>query len=421
MHTIPLGRRTHTAEEMVALRQLRAKRWDAAALQAASKHKLARKSGDFTSPTPLIPISNFEDAEYYGQISLGTPVQNFSVIFDTGSSNLWVPGSKCNEKRWLACANHSKYDASKSSTTKKCTNSGGCELVLPYGSGIVFGNIVEDTVTWGGLAIKNALFGEATVEPGEIWIQSPFDGICGMAFPEISLPPGVVPPFDMMYKQNLVDRFEFSFYLSTINGKPDTGASALILGGHDEKYCEGACAFNYHTLDVAQHALGYWLIRGANIEPDGKDLGLCPKLSGCQMVVDTGTSILVGPQNRVGPLIDLVNKTGQIAKDGTMPCSLEKSLPTLQFSIDQDISGGVAFYSLEPEYYVLKGQTTVKGADGKEEAGAVVCQLGIQGINPLLSGELWILGDPFLRKYYTIFDRAQHRVGFTRAKKTKDW
>ena len=55
-----------------------------------------------------------------------------------------------------------------------------------------------------------------------------------------------------------------------------------------------------------------------------------------QFVVDTGTSIIVGPNNRVGPLIDAVNKsTGySIAPDGTMACDLESKVPTLGFVID---------------------------------------------------------------------------------------
>jgi len=168
------------------------------------------------------------------------------------------------------------------------------------------------------------------------------------------------------------------------------------------------CPFQYHPMDVAQAALGYWLIKGSDILANNQSLGIC-RLDNCQFVVDTGTSIIVGPSNRVQPLIDAVNKSaaGRIAADGTMPCELEASLPTLGFTIGQTV------YPLEPEFYVLKGQTTDDEVRGG--AAAIECQLGIQSINPLLSGELWILGDPFLRKYYTIFDRANRRVGFTLA------
>ena len=83
----------------------------------------------------------------------------FKVILDTGSSNLWVPSSKCTS---IACFLHAKYDSSASSTYKQ----NGTEFSIQYGSGSMEGFVSQDVLTIGDLTIPGQDFAEAVKEPG---------------------------------------------------------------------------------------------------------------------------------------------------------------------------------------------------------------------------------------------------------------
>lgn len=131
----------------------------------------------------------------FATVGLGTPPQEFKVVLDTGSSNLWVPSSKCNS---IACFLHAKFDSSASSTYK----ANGSEFEIRYGSGSLSGFVSSDALDFAGLKIKNQLFAEATEEPGLAFAFGRFDGILGLGYDTISVN-HITPPFYELINQKV--------------------------------------------------------------------------------------------------------------------------------------------------------------------------------------------------------------------------
>jgi cathepsin D len=328
-------------------------------------------------------MSDFADTQYYGPIALGTPEQDFLVVFDTGSSNLWVPSQKC---AWtdFACDIHNRYDSTKSSTYV----ANGTNFSIVYGSGSMTGFLSQDTLNFGGLKVKNQVFAEATGEPGLAFVAAQFDGILGMAFVTISVD-HVTPVWYNLLSQGLVTKPIFSFWLSS-NPQGQNGGE-LYLGGTDPKYYTGA--FTYVNLTSET----YWEYKMDDFQVGGKSTGWC---TGCKAVADSGTSLIAGPSDAINQLnIQL----GAIPYNGEgifATCPDLTKLPNIQLVI-----AGKAFV-LTPQDYIVQ----------VAEFGQTVCISGFVGIDiPAPYGPLWIVGDIFMRKYYTVFDFANQRVGYALA------
>ncbi|CAM9556089.1 unnamed protein product [Ectocarpus sp. 4 AP-2014] len=313
-------------------------------------------------------VKDYQNAQYYGQVEIGSPPQSFEVIFDTGSANLWVAGSKCG----LSCGLHSRYAASKSSTHAE----DGRDFEITYASGPVSGSLSADTVTWGGIQLKDQTFAEVQDAKGLglAFILGKFDGIMGLAFDEISVE-GVPTPFGRLVEEGELDDAVFAFYL----GNQKEGE--LIIGGTDPDH------YLHEINYVPVTKKGYWQIDMDNVDVSGSSV-----TSVKSAILDSGTSLLVGPKEDVKKIASKVGAISFMNGEYLMPCSSD--LPPLTFTI------GGKEYTLEGDEYVISA--------GNDK----VCILAIMGMDiPEPMGPLWILGDVFMRKYYTVFDYGNAQIG----------
>ncbi|KAI3510253.1 hypothetical protein L1887_25786 [Cichorium endivia] len=180
---------------------------------------------------------------YYGEIGIGSPPQTFTVIFDTGSSNLWVPSSKCIFS--IACYFHNRLKGTKSSTYTKI----GDNLQINYGSGSISGFSSKDSVQVGDLCVEDQDFIEVTKEGSLSFVIGKFDGIFGLVFKEISVG-DLQPVWYNMIEQGLVREKVFSFWLN--RNEADEEGGELVFGGVDPNHFIGE-----HTY-VPVTKKGYW-------------------------------------------------------------------------------------------------------------------------------------------------------------------
>uniref|UniRef100_A0A8B9K168 pepsin A n=1 Tax=Astyanax mexicanus TaxID=7994 RepID=A0A8B9K168_ASTMX len=260
-------------------------------------------------------MTNDADMSYYGVISIGTPPQSFVVIFDTGSSNLWVPSIYCGS---TACTSHHKFNPSLSSTYQ----SNNQPLSIQYGTGSMTGFLGYDTVS--------------------VRVSSSF--ILQLIRYNFFL-------LMLYWRQKL---FVIAF-LCSVHSKSQAG-SEVIFGGYNPNHYTGSLVW------IPLSSETYWQITMTSVTINGQVVA-CN--GGCQAIVDTGTSLIVGPNSDIASLNYYVGATTN--------------------------NGDIAPPLYHSYYY---GCRTGFGNGGSS---------------------LWILGDVFIREYYTVFNRANNSVGLAKS------
>lgn len=324
--------------------------------------------------------------DFYLPIVIGLPEQHFIVTIDSGSGNLVLPSVTCPS---TACKNHKQYDKIVSGTAKDVSwldnavysGSGKEVLSFRYGRGHATGHVVSDVVCLGHtreLCAENTHFLAAFEETKSPFALLPYDGILGVGLPATS----VTPRFNVMgnlaeQKALLNDRFAI-----WMANKYDKEPSEVTFGDFNPKRLASSVIWE----KVHDASAGYWQIP-AEIMVDNEPIGL----GSHQIAVDTGTSLIAGPRSFLGALEAAVN--------AKTDCSNFYTLPLIGFKFKNTI------LNLEPADYI-----------GREQDGTV-CRFKFAAID--LPGGLILLGDPFLEKYYTIYDRDSLQVGMSLANHTK--
>jgi len=317
------------------------------------------------------PLTDQEEDEWTGAISVGTPAQKFVIDFDTGSSDLWIPSSACKSS---TCSKKSKFTASSSSTAVKKSGT----FSIEYGDGsTVSGPVYTDTVAVAGVKATGQFFSPVTTLSSS-FSDDPADGILGLAFPAISnLKEN--PFFNTANKEGAAQANQFGFYLAT-------SGSELFLGGTDSAKYTGELEF--HDVDTTS---GFWQITGASAKA-----GNTTTVSGFETIIDSGTTLMYGPTAAVKevyakvPGAKLFDKT-----DGfySFPCSTP---PEISFNW-----GG-------KDWLISAANINL----GETEEGSSQCVGSLAAQDLGLGSNVWLLGDSFLKNVYSAFDFDKEAVGF---------
>jgi hypothetical protein len=335
----------------------------------------------------FMQAKNLYASEYFGEMAIGTPKQHLRMVFDTGSGNLIVPSVGCVAP---ACKSHTRFDANASETSSVVVSADEDyvatasnrqrprdSVTVTFGTGEVSGVFVRDKVCVGSLC-SPMNFITATNESDDPFKDVPFDGIVGLGLPQLA-EAQEFSIMDVFVKKRILKQNLFSVFFA--RGSDED--SEILFGDVRQERMETPLVWAPVTNP------GYWQVALKDLAFGDTPLGLCG-VAGCHAAVDTGTALLAGPARLIRQLVEKL----RVASD----CSNFDSLPNLSFLL----SGGVVLH-LSPADYVEKS------SDG--------CILGLMALDiPAPRGPLFILGDPFLRKYYTVYDRERLRVGFALAK-----
>ena len=328
---------------------------------------------DNLQKTQLI-LENYQNLAYVGELSLGNPPQKFKMLFDTGSEYIWVPDISLNDHSFI-----NRFNCSKSVS---CYPNQNTRVNIAYRAATIDGYLALDSISINSnvSVINQTIILSYNISDMKNFIA---EGICGLGLS--SKYPNLL---DNLKSQGIIENKYFSLYL---DNNPEAYADAfseLIISGVDPSYYKGN--FMYIPLSNNQS----WSIKLDNVYLNENNILISDSIA----LIDSGSSLISVPQSDFHQIESILQNQYKYycfidSISSLLKCSCPdediNNFPTLTLTF-QNYS-----LSLPPSYYINQDQN--------------ICTLLINGVPGI---KMWILGDVFLRYYYTIFDADNKQIGF---------
>ncbi|KAH9847155.1 acid protease [Lenzites betulinus] len=324
-----------------------------------------------TAQMPLTDyMSGMLDILYYGPMSFGSKQAVLQIDVDTGSADLWVP------MHCKGCRNPG-YSGRGSTSLNVTTD----ECMITYGTGKVSGTLASDTVAVGTAAVPQQTFCAVTSVSSDL-DSEPNSGLLGLAFGTIAQAKNnSVTFFENLLEQKALTASIFSVHLTRGVEK----GSEVCFGCFDPTKARGPVSWNRLVSRT------YW-----SIAMNGTAVNGTQAPANIIAAIDTGTSLIYLPDAIADAFYAMIPGSAPSVEWGagfyTFPCDTP-------FTTSLILSGQP--YAIHPDDFNL----------GRTDENSDQCVGGILALGSGFPVDLAIVGDEFLKSWYSVFDYAG-RVGF---------
>jgi len=315
------------------------------------------------------------------------------VVLDTGSTNIWIASDLC-QSGPCALPGRSRYNHTVSRTFRQPDDSN--TLQIEFGTGKLSGTKAVDDIHVGPFTVYKQTFGMIAEEQGRVWEEVPFEGILGLAFKAMAAS-GIVPFMDGIIENKAIGKNEFAFYFS----RDSAPGNAVFWGGVDHAFYKGEIEYfpvvepYYWALELVDFKIGEesklrMLLPEDGVWDPGKGESEKTEHPTFKALVDSGTTFFTAQ----GALFNEIKSKLPASQCDSIT---DESHPPITYTL-KSASGENRDFRLTNKQYMVSSNPNGAGAS---------CSLAFMPIEvPKAHGPGMVLGEVFLRIYFSVFDRG---------------